>query len=141
MASHSFQCEAGLEQQLCWPPPTNQDGKALQFVSTGLQDDPKIRTLAAVQQDLEELKEAPEELKKDKEFMIWVMKANAMALEHAGEEMKGDRELCMAAVAQDWLALEHATNEIKKDLAILRAAFQSMKLNITEEEMTDSPSC
>ena len=73
----------------------------MQFVSTELQDDPKISTLAAVQQKAAALKEAPDELKKDMEFMITVMKANGKALEHAGEEMKGDRELCMAAVAQN----------------------------------------
>ena len=81
-----------------------QDGQALQFVSTGLQDDPKIRTLAAVQQDAKAWNEAPEELKKDKEFMIRVMKANGGALKHIGEEMKGDRELCMAAVAGEFRA-------------------------------------
>ena len=99
-----------------------QDGKALQFASTDLQNDPKIRTLAAVQQQARALKEAPEELKMDKEFIIMVMKANGRALEHIGEEMKGDRELCMAAVAQDWLALEFVSQEMKGDRGLCMAA-------------------
>ena len=70
---------AGLQQQ---------DGEALQFVSTELQDDLKIRTLASVQQggqhedpNADALKEAPEELRKDRGFMLMVMKANGMALQ------------------------------------------------------------
>ena len=74
MASHSFQCEAGLEQQLCWPPPTNQDGKALQWVG--------------------------EEMKCDRELCMAAVTQDGRALEWAGQKMKRDRELCMAAVAQ-----------------------------------------
>ena len=44
MASHSFQCEAGLEQQ-----PTNQDGKALQYVSEKMKGDREL-CMAAVTQ-------------------------------------------------------------------------------------------
>ena len=78
-----------------------QDGLALKWTSEEMQHDPKIWTLAAVQKEAKAWKEAPEELKRDKEFMIRVMKANGMALEHIGEEMKCDVAIVAAAV-QSW---------------------------------------
>ena len=74
MASHSFQCEAGLEQQLCWPPPTNQNGQALEWAS--------------------------ERMKGDRELCMAAVAQDGKALQWAREEMKGDPVLCMAAVAR-----------------------------------------
>ena len=54
-------------------------------------------------------------------------KRNRLELKDAPEEMKGDRELCMAAVAQDGFALEHASPEMKSDIAIVRSAFHKIE--------------
>ena len=112
------------DRELCTNALT-QNGKAMQFVSTELQGDLKIRTLAAVQQQAKALEEAPEELKKDRGFMIMVMKANGMALEHLGKEMKGDRELCTAAVAQNYKAFEQVAAGMKSDEEIVILAVRN----------------
>ena len=51
----------------------------MKYCAAELQNDFKIRTIATVRK-------------------------NGAALKDAPEEMKGDREVCMAAVAQDWRA-------------------------------------
>merc|ERR1719258_911971 len=55
------------------------------------------------------LKEAPEEMKGDRELCMAAVTQNWQALQWASEEMKGDRELCTAAVAQNGEALQYCS--------------------------------
>ena len=48
------------------------------------------------------LKDAPEEMKGDRDVCMAAVAPSWRALEFASQEMKGDRELCTAAVAQNW---------------------------------------
>ena len=74
MASHSFQCEAGLEQQLCWPPPTNQDGRALEFASQEMKGDREL-CMAAVAQDYSAIEFVSPFLRNDVEIVVAAMQS------------------------------------------------------------------
>ena len=101
-----------------------QKGDAHEHAGEVMKNDVTIVTLAAVQQDEDAMRNAPSEMKEDKEFALLAMKANGQALQHLGEEMKGDVDVVRAAVQQDGCALEHAGEVMKKDVTIVRAAVQ-----------------
>ena len=88
----------------------------MKYCAAELQNDLKIRTIANVRKNGHLLKDAPEEMKGDRELCMAAVAQDWKALEWAGEEMKGDRELCMAAVAQDGRALNFVSKELKAAL-------------------------
>ena len=53
---------------------------------------------AAVRQDWHALKEAPQELREDKDLVLATVLRNGRALEYASEKLKGDKEVVLAAV-------------------------------------------
>ena len=91
-----------LSLQTLYSSQQQQNGNALQYVSTELQKDLKIRTVATVRKNGQALKDVP-------------------------EEMKEDREVCLAAVEQNWQALQHVSREMKRDPGFVLAAVQAMK--------------
>ena len=68
------------------------------------------------------LKDAPEELKNDREFMLQAVKQDGNALLYASKELKNDREIVMEAVKQDGTALQYASAELKGNREIVMEA-------------------
>ena len=92
------------DRELCMAAVT-QDREALRYVSEDMKGDREL-CMAAVAQDGKALQWASEEMRGHRG--VWsaglAAKRNRLQLKDAPEEMKGDRELCMATVAQDWHA-------------------------------------
>eukprot|EP00947_MAST-08B_sp_MAST-8B-sp1_P003948 g3948.t1 len=78
--------------------------------------------LRLVEHSGDALKEAPSQLRKDREVVLAAVKQNGFALFHADPELKKDREIVLAAIQQSWLALIHADTELKKDREVVLAA-------------------
>ena len=61
------------------------------------------------------LKDAPEELKNDREFVLQAVKKDGTALQYASKELQNDREIVMQAVKQNGSALQFASEELQND--------------------------
>merc|ERR1711939_849732 len=86
-----------------------QNGKALKDAPEEMKGDRELCT-AAVAQDGEALQYCSRELQKDRKIStIAAVRRNGQALKDVPEEMKGDRDVCKAAVALDWRAFEYVS--------------------------------
>lgn len=65
------------------------------------------------------LKSDNEELRKDKEIVIEVVKQDGRALEYASEELKSDKEIVIEAVKQNGEALIYASDRLKNDAELI----------------------
>ena len=68
------------------------------------------------------LKNVPNELKNDKEFIKKAVSKNGLALEHAPTSMKNVKDIVFAAVGNNGLSLQHASDTLKADIDIVLAA-------------------
>ena len=82
--------------------------------------------LAAVQQNGHDLEHLSNELKADRNLVLWAVERNPKALEHAGL-YKSDRVVVLAAIWQNANSLQYAYNEMKADLDIVLAVLSSRK--------------
>lgn len=65
------------------------------------------------------LKYSSEELRKDKEFILEVVKQDGFVLEYASEELKNDKEIVLEAVKQNGNALGYACDRLKNDKEVM----------------------
>ena len=68
------------------------------------------------------LKNVPNDLKNDKEFIKKAVSKNGLALEHAPTSMKNVKNIVLAAVGNNGLSLQHASETLKADIDIVLAA-------------------
>eukprot|EP01048_Picozoa_sp_COSAG05_P014333 COSAG05_NODE_1613_length_4406_cov_23.155561_1_plen_148_part_00 len=72
--------------------------------------------------DPDALKYAAPARKRDRDYVMKVVKQKGEMLEYAAEKLKADRDVVLAAVTQNWRALKHATEDLKADLEVVLAA-------------------
>ena len=68
------------------------------------------------------VKEAPDELKSNKEFMLKAVCIQYLILKYASEELQDDEEVVLEAVKQNGYALRYASEELKSDHAFMLEA-------------------
>ena len=73
---------------------------------------------------------APEEFKKDTNFVLEVVKSDGRALQFASEEFKKDKEIVLAAVKSYGAALRFASEELKKDQDVLEATMRKGRVGV-----------
>ena len=61
------------------------------------------------------LKDASEDMKRDRDIVMTAVKQNGWSPQLASENLQRDREIVMAAVNQSWGALEFASDNLKRD--------------------------
>lgn len=62
-----------------------------------------------------QLKEYPEEFRKNKKIVIEVMKIDGLQLEHASDELKSDKEVVLESVRNNFEAFAYASDDLKAD--------------------------
>mmetsp|Transcript_22787 Transcript_22787/g.41901 ORF Transcript_22787/g.41901 Transcript_22787/m.41901 type:complete len:252 (-) Transcript_22787:41-796(-) len=70
------------------------------------------------------LKDAPEEVRSDREVVLAAVQQTWRALEYAKEPCSGDSKIVMEALRQDWRALQWAMDACKSDREVVLAAVQ-----------------
>ena len=71
------------------------------------------------------LKNAPAELRADRDCVLVAIKQNSGAIEYVSEVLRSDHEFMLAVVMQKASALEFASDELRADRAIVLAALSS----------------
>ncbi len=71
------------------------------------------------------LKEASDDIKADRQFILKAIQKSSFALEHASDKLKADKEVVLAAVQKNGYALEYALDELKADKEFVLAAVQT----------------
>jgi hypothetical protein len=104
-----FASEELMENHEITSTATAQTFQAFQFVAFEIM-------LRAVQHDLAVLAYS------SKEFVMYIVQQNGLALQYAADALKADYDIVLAAVQQDGRALEFASDELKADREIVLAA-------------------
>lgn len=147
-------------------------GQSLQYASDELRNDPEIALAAVIQNGLafeyagknlksdfdfvfDAIKKSThasilnfscDEIKKNKEMILQVVKENGQALKFVDKSLQDDKEIALAAVKQDAFALSFVSARLKNDKNVLsQAILQNPKilkehclyLNINWEEALD----
>lgn len=81
------------------------------------------------------LRQAPEELRGDKQLVLAAVRANGLDLEFASPILQDDRLVVMSAVRQNRRALDHASKRLRANPEILRAL--PLRANSTFELLLD----
>ena len=102
-----------LPQKLAEKLKVAENGEALRDAPDELKNDREV-VLVAVAKYGAALEYASKDLKNDKEIVMVAVAHKAYALKYASAELKNDKEVVLAAVAQDGRALEYASDEVKK---------------------------
>jgi len=128
-----------------------QNGYALQFSASGLQDDREVVFSAVLQNSCASvLRYASEALRSDRSlalecvaldsyavalvslelrqeasFVREAVDANPLALKYTSQEFKADREVVLAAVRGDGRALKFASARLRSDESVVRAAVEA----------------
>jgi hypothetical protein len=97
------------------------NGRALQYCGAEMKKDREI-VLAAVENYEHALQYAAPEVRQDRDFIQRVIKGNGYALEDGPLEMQSDRESVLKQVTEHWTALQVASGELKGDREIVMAA-------------------
>ena len=63
--------------------------------------------ISSVQKDGHRLRDAPVELRRDRELVLAAVRFRGLALHYASEDLKRNEEVVLAAVQQDAFALEY----------------------------------
>jgi hypothetical protein len=113
-------------------------GLALQYASARLRDDPKV-VLAAVTQYGSALRGANMRLRDDPELVLAAVKQDGRALEYASARLRDDPEIVLAAVTQNGWTLEYASARLRDDPKIVLAAITQYgrALEYTSERLRD----
>ena len=87
---------------------------------------PAITTILEIlKRDPMALRDAPEELRGDKEVVMEVVKESGAALQHASRELRCDRDVVAQAVRNLGDALEHASEDLKDDKHVVMEAVKT----------------
>jgi hypothetical protein len=102
----------------------NQNGQALKYASSRLQDDSTI-VMEAVKQNGWALEHASERLKDDASIVMEAAKKNGKTLVLASKRLKDDADIVREAVKQKGWALQYASDRLKDDAYIVREAVKN----------------
>ena len=94
--------------------------KAFEYVNIPKSD--RDYMLALIKMQALGLKFAAEELRKDKEIVLTAVTQNGKALKFASAELQKDKEVVLAAVNQNGKALKFVSAELRKDQEVVLAA-------------------
>jgi len=102
-------------------------GEFLRFSSPELRNDTEVVYIAA-QTDQFILEKASEDLRRNRDFMMRVMKVDGRSLRHAGgRHIREDKELVLAALSNSARALEYAGDNLKSDYDVVSKALHRQK--------------
>ena len=104
-----------------------KNGLALEYASKGLRGDKEVVLNAVKQSRLYEFGGASKELRKDRKFVLEVLKEGVNALKYVSEELKNNRNFVLEIVKQKGDFLKYVSEELKNDKEIV---LESIKQNV-----------
>ena len=101
----------------------------------------KKEALDIISEDGRELKNLPDQLKKDKEVVLKAVKTNGLALQYADDSLKKDKKFILEAVKQDGRVLDFADESLKKDKEFILELIKENEnvLEYADESLKNDP--
>ena len=100
----------------------NAADPTINVIDYEMESQAKSKFLAAVLENPSVLKDAPDDIKGDKDIVLASLKQSWQAFEYATDELKNDKFFVISAVSENWRTLKFAGDDIKADSAILATA-------------------
>ena len=98
-----------------------KDGFSLNYAHNSLQDDEEVVRAAAEEDGWAAMKFCSDRLKKDRDFVLEIVKKSGDALKEAHKSFRSDKEIVLAAVLQYGDAFDFADESLKTDKDIIKA--------------------
>lgn len=87
--------------------------------------------LEVVRRHGRDLKYASKDLRGDREVVLEAVKQNGWALRYASEDLRGSKEVVLEAVKQNGMSLENASDDLREDKEVVLTAIENNRAAIS----------